>query len=126
MSLYTELAADAEELIAEFGQQMTFSRTVHGDYDPSAGGSSQTTVTWTGNVVVQPASQGTIESFDVRVVDGTLIESNLRSLLISAAMERAPEPGDKVAFEGSTWTLLGATPLNPSGTPLIYTATARR
>lgn len=107
---------------------LTFRRAVAGEYDPEAG-SSTTELSWGGIAVVLPASKGTIEAFDQRVEGGTLIESNLRALIIAAqGMERAPAPQDLVVFaDGSVWTLLGCTSLDPDATtPIIYRGTVKR
>lgn len=126
MSFYSDIAADVELLIQEFGQSLTFTRETPGEYDPALSTVTASIATWIAQVVVQPASAGTVQAFDVRFEAGTMIETNLRSLLISPASGYVPKPGDKVSLEGSDWTLAGATPLNPAGTPLLYTATAKR
>lgn len=108
--------------------ELTFKRRVPGQYDPATGGSTDVEVTWTGIAVVLPASQGTVQAFDVKFENGTLVESTLRGLLIAAhGMQYEPGPGDRVAFpDGSTATLLGCTPLNPdAANPIIYQATAQ-
>lgn len=110
---------------------LTFTRIVKGSggYNPDTGefdGDSE--VTFTGTGVILQASQGTVEAFDVRLVNGTLIESTLRSLLIAAhGMTHEPGPGDTVTFpDGREGTLLGCTPFNPDGTnPILYQATAQ-
>lgn len=77
--------------------------------------------------VVLPASKGAIEAFDNRIEAGTLIEANLRQLKIAAAgLLFEPKAGDLVEFEGSRWTALGCTPINPAGIPLVYTVTVKR
>lgn len=77
--------------------------------------------------IVLPASKGAIEAFDNRVENGTLIEANLRQLKIAAKdMTFEPKSGDTVEFEGSKWTALGCTPINPAGVPLVYTVTVKR
>lgn len=108
--------------------ELTFSRSVPGEYDPETG-SSTTSLAWTGIAVILPASKGTIEAFDQSFESGTLIESNLRALIIAAqGMERAPAPQDSVTFDdGSVWTLLGCTSLDPDATtPIIYRGTVKR
>lgn len=124
---YEELQQDALELLEEFGCKIPFSRTIDGEYDPETGGSSGTTQTETATVVVLPASNGTVQAFDIKFDNGTLVESNLRALVIAAkGLDWMPSPGDKATFDGADWTFIGCTPINPAGTPLVYKASVRR
>jgi len=111
---------------------LTFKRTVTSDdpadYNPDTGEYEGADLEFTGTAAILPASQGTVQAFDVRFQSGTLIESTLRALLIAAhGMEHAPEPGDTVTFpDGKVGSLLGCTPLNPDGAnPIIYQGTAQ-
>lgn len=106
---------------------LTFKRTGKGVYNPRTGEYEGGDIEFTGAAVILPASQGTVQAFDVRFEGGTLIESRLRALLIAAhGMEQEPAPGDKVTFpDGKVGTMLGCTPLNPDGAnPVIYQGTA--
>lgn len=78
--------------------------------------------------LIEPASAGAIQAFDIRVESGTLIESNLRALTIAAHdLPIIPGPGDTAVFAGDSWTLLGNTPLLPDGKTYIYhKCTAKR
>lgn len=106
---------------------LTFKRTGEGVYNPRTGEYEGGDIEFTGVAVILQASQGTVQAFDVRFENGTLIESRLRALLIAAhGMEHEPAPGDKVTFpDGKVGTMLGCTPLNPDGAnPIIYQGTA--
>lgn len=110
---------------------LAFSRPgVDGGYNTDTGEMNPSTpaLDFTGTAVILPASQGTVQAFDVRFISGTLIESKLRALLIAAlGMEHEPRPGDRVTFpDGSAGTLIGCTPLNPDGeNPIIYQGTVQ-
>ena len=125
-------AQEALEMLQEAKEEgnaaeLTFTRTVEGVYDPVTG-TTTTTETYTGTTVILQASQGTVQAFDVRLEDNTLIGSRLRALLIAAhGMTHEPQPGDKVTFpDGKIGVLLGCTPLNPDGAnPIIYQGTAK-
>lgn len=125
-------AQDALEMILEAKEEghaaeLVFSRTEGGGYNPETG-ETGVLVSFTGTAVILPASQGTVQAFDVKFEAGTLIESKLRSLLIAAlGMAHEPRPGDAVTFpDGTTGRLLGCTPLNPDGAnPIIYQGTAQ-
>lgn len=125
--IYEELQQDALELLEEFGRKIPFSRTIDGEYDPETGGSSGTTQTDMATVVILPASNGTVQAFDIKFDNGTLVESNLRALVIAAkGLEWMPSPGDKATFDDADWTFIGCTPINPAGTPLVYKASVKR
>lgn len=125
-------AQDALEMLEEARAEgdaavLTFKRGGTGTYNPETGEIEGGETTFTGTAVILPASQGTVQAFDVRFEGGTLIESRLRALLIAAhGMTHEPAPGDKVTFpDGKIGTLLGCTPLNPDGAnPIIYQGTA--
>lgn len=73
------------------------------------------------HAIVSPASAGAVQAFDIRFESGTLLESNLRSLMIAAhGLAIRPKPGDIVELAGERWTLLGNTPLMPDGETAIY------
>lgn len=126
-------AQDALEMIGEaraegLAAELTFTRHGEGNYNPETGEMESGDITFTGIAVILPASQGTVQAFDVRFERGTLIESTLRALLIAAhGMTHMPVPGDKVTFpDGQVGTMLGCTPLNPDGAnPIIYQGTAQ-
>lgn len=127
-------AQDALQMLEEARAEgdaavLTFKRTTGtGEYNPDTGEFESGEIEFTGIAVILPASQGTVQAFDVRFEGGTLIESRLRSLLIAAhGMTHEPAPGDKVTFpDGRVGSLLGCTPLNPDGmSPIIYQGTAQ-
>lgn len=127
---YAAAAASALELIQEFGQSVTMTRTSAGTFDPGAGSiSGATTQTQTVVVVSLPASGGTVQAFDDRLRQ-ELIAGRLRffymapTLADGSALTFVPKPGDLLTFEGKKWELAGSTPLNPAGTPVLYNIAA--
>lgn len=127
MAFYDEMADMALEMLTEFGRVIQLSRVVGGDYDPDTGTSGGTTETQDATVVILPASNGTVQAFDIRFDNGTLIEQNLRALTIAAKdLAWIPVAGDKASFDGSDWTFIGCTPVNPAGTPIVYKAAVKR
>ncbi len=119
MAFYDEMADVALEMLAEFGRTIQLSHTVDGEYDPDTGTSVGTVETQDATVVILPASNGTVQAFDIRYENGTLIEQNLRALTIAAKdLAWVPIAGDKATFDGSDWTFIGCTPVNPAGTPV--------
>jgi hypothetical protein len=126
-AFYDRMQATALRLLTKFGREVQFSRTIAGEYDPEQGEAGGTVEQEPAIVVVQPASAGTIEAFDIKFEAGGLIEANIRALVIAAKdLAWMPTAGDKATFDGFDWTFIGCTPINPAGTPLVYKASVRR
>lgn len=133
---YAKAARTAERLIGRFGrpQGVTLKRMVPGsgpDWNPGP----PSWITYTCTAVILQASKGTIEAFDNRLERGSLIDEKLRYVVMSPQMVRTsatgpdhiePKSTDILEFDGSTWTVLGCTPLNPAGTPVYYPMGVRR
>lgn len=123
---YAALAEDAAASIAEAGRAITvrrYSRTV----DKVTGTGTGTPQEGTLTCLVLPASQGTIQAFDNRLEGGTLVDEKLRFILAAAhGAPFEPQSNDELEFDGATWRILGCTPLNPAGTPLLYRIGAMR
>jgi len=118
---YSSLAATADRLLGEYGQAVTFTRTVKTANGVDGTVTEGTPSTSTGYAVVLPASSGTGPAFDNRLEDGSLAHRKLRFLRVAAQdMTFEPKALDAVAFEGSTWEVVGCTASNPAGTPLVY------
>lgn len=126
-TIYERMQATALRLIAKYGRTVQFTRNEDGEYNPGNGTVGEDDQPEDATVVVLPASGGTVEAFDIKFDSGTLIESNIRALVIAAKdLPWMPKPGDKAAFDGDTWTFIGCTPINPAGTPIVYKASVRR
>ncbi len=121
-AFYEEMAAVAEELLQEFGRDITVTRYGPGTSDLVTGKVERPTqLSQTLRAAVLPASQGTIQAFDVRFMDNVLASENLRFAVMSTVGSTfMPEPTDEAQFDGSTWAVLGCTPLNVDGTAVIY------
>lgn len=126
MSLATTLQATAARAMKQNGTPITIVRNTPGVYDPATGttgaGVRLESPTY---AVVTPASGGTIQAFDIRFQNGTLIETNLRALQVAASgLAFSPKPGDVVeGLEGQTWTILGVTPEGVMGQAVLYKMT---
>ncbi|SEB99913.1 hypothetical protein SAMN05216205_1197 [Pseudomonas mohnii] len=128
MEFYDEMAQMTLDMMAEFGRPLTLRRTIAGKYDTSIGknrpGVVEEQVITT---IVRPASQGTVQAFDQKFQEGTLIESNIRALKIAAkGMLWPPAPGHVVILDGEEWKVIGVTPVSPAGIDLLYSASVMR
>lgn len=120
MTVYTAQIATALRLIEAKGTELTITKpgTSGGFNQPPGAGTA-----YTAKCVILPASSDSVRAFDNQFSDGTLIEQNLRKLLIAASgLTQTPEAGHTVSHDGATWSLIGVTPLAPDGTAIIYKA----
>lgn len=116
MSFYSDLAADASGLIAEFGAPIVLVRK-SSEYDPEEGVTTDQD-THTGMAVRT--------QYSLRDIDGTLIlQSDVRLLVSAADNMPQPEHGDSVSFDGNVYTVVNATPLRPADVTLYYDVQAR-
>lgn len=135
LAFYRDKANVVTRMFADKGRQLEWFRASSepGSYDPIDDELTELPPLQQDVVcIVLPASKGTIEAFDNRLVSGTLIEQNLRFLKIAAVgpnmlpLEFEPFAGDWTFFEGSRWRALGSTPINPAGVPLLYNVAVER
>lgn len=135
---YARAQQTAKKLLTKFGRQITLKRSSPGStlppYSPYSPGPA-TQVSYTCTAACLPASKGTIEAFDNRLEGGTLIDENLRYVLMAPQIVRTsetgddnvtPHSGDVLEFDGDKWTVLGNTPLNPAGTIVLHQMGVRR
>lgn len=123
MTFYGNLASTAQSLIASKGRTLTITRGDEAVYDPVTDTMTPPDEVTSGTfqAVVLPARMGMIKDFEQWLTQGALIEENLRFVLAAAkGTAFVPKSGDVMSFEGSDWTVLGCTQLNPAGTALIY------
>lgn len=122
---YQNAQKTALRLIDRFGQSTKLVR-VSSDYDPVSGVTSDTLNQITDATVVSlPASSGTVQGFDNEFKED-LKKGKIRFFYIAAkGLGFEPEGGDLIVFEGELWDIGGGTPLNPAGTPVLFTVGCR-
>jgi len=123
MSFYAESATAALALLEKFGKTLTLSRDGGGTFDPVAGRytaeDADSTEPVTG--VILPLTK-----IDDNQYLEQLIQGKLRRVIIAAkGMALKPQAGDKVTDGSTIMEVIGSTPLNPAGTPLIHKINAR-
>jgi hypothetical protein len=126
---YAATAAKTAAILAKSGAAMSLRVTTPGTYDPATGTETgATSADYACVGIVLPASKGTIEAFDNRFENGTLIEQNIRSVKLAASgLAVVPAGGDKLIINSEEWHVMGCTPLAPDGvTNIIYTLGVRR
>lgn len=119
MSFYDELAATAEELLAEFGAAATLSRSTPGAYDPATGTDTPATTT--------TQCRAAVFDYATRLVDGTLVRQGDRQAFVSVlGLTFEPQPSDTMLWGGVTYTVVRVTQTAPSGQAVLYELQVRR
>lgn len=129
MSAFMQRMADLTlSKIDQFGQEIPFSREKV-THDPVTGETTKgTQITMRLACIVTPASRGTIQAFDNRLSANDTLELSKIRFVLAAAKGATFEPvaGDAAEFDGHMWEVMGATPVAPDGTPILYRIGVRR
>ncbi|WP_419795112.1 hypothetical protein MYA83_12690 [Pseudomonas palleroniana] len=116
MAFYDEMAVMALEMITEFGQSVTISKTEPGEYDPETGGEAP------GTTVEQVAPGILLDFTGQELQNNSLIRQGDKKLKIAAqGLTWVPGLLDKVVAQGRTWSIVPPLKeVNPAGTPILY------
>jgi len=120
---YATLAKNADKQLAKFGQQLTVSR-----YAPSRNATTgavtkgAATLTDTVSAIEVPVTANLLGTFGVSLESNALVAKTVRAFKVSALLSFQPAPKDEITLaDGTIWPVIGCTPVNPAGTPIIYT-----
>jgi hypothetical protein len=116
MAFYDEMAVMALEMITEFGQPVTISKTEPGEYDPEIGGDSP-------GATIEQTAQGILLDFTGQEFQSnSLIRQGDKKLKIAAqGLEWVPDLLNKVIIQGRTWSIVPPLKeVNPAGMPILY------
>lgn len=111
MSLnYTQLAATAKKLITDNGQLVTFKAKSRGAYNPAAGHTSQSTSTYTAQIVMldKPKAEQTEETKQFEIQDAI------------AHSETEPSISDTATINGRNFRVLSVVRIQPATTVVYY------
>lgn len=115
-TFYDEMSVMALEMITEFGQPVTISKTQPGEYDPEAGGESP-------GATIEQTAQGILLDFTGQEFQtNSLIKQGDKKLKVAAqGLEWVPDLLNKVIIQGRTWSIVPPLKeVNPAGTPILY------
>lgn len=115
---YAKSKATSRKLLSNFGQSMTLSQIVHGTYDETTGTATDTTVTTTDTGVILPYSDG------VSTINGSLVLRGDQQILIQMAV--VPKPTDKISANGTVYTIINVSALEPAGINVLYDLQVRK
>jgi hypothetical protein len=114
---YDDMAATALELLAEFGQSVTLSRTTGGSIDPVTGAV-------TAGTDASVITTGLIKPYPDKMIDGTRILASDRELVLSN--EQVPLSTDKPVIGGEEFAIVDIKTVSPAGTDVVYFCQARK
>lgn len=118
MTFYSELAADAKLLLAEFGQDVTLATVTQGTYDVNTGTTTDSTVTQSGLKAV-------VTKYNQAEIDGTkILQGDCKVIIESAA---TPSVNSIVTTaDGTVFTVIDFVKIAPSGEVVIYKLQVRK
>lgn len=109
---YSEIAAMASEMLAEFGTSVSVSRVTPGSYDPSTGSNSAgTTETW--------ATNGLRLEYADAEIDGQQVQRGDLRILLAVVTGLDPKSGDSLDIGGDVFRVVKSKPLKPA-TVAVY------
>lgn len=107
-----EMAAVALELITEFGEAVTFTRTTEGAYNSATGTTASATTSNFAGVAVP-------QNYDSEEIDGTnILQSDLR--LITNAVATRPEPQDQVSIDSVLYRVINVSRITVNSNDVAY------
>lgn len=112
---YTGLQSSAQMLLQKFGQQLTFTRTTKGNYDPNTGQTSDSTADYTKYGCAFDYS-------DAEKADQTIQEGDRRVL----AESHEYKIGDKVSLNSETYRIVGISEIRPAATIVAVNLQVRK
>lgn len=120
---YSEVATGANELLAEFGQQVTIRTVTTGVYDPATGSVSSSSVDVIGKAAeFDFGSHLSGSSF----TKGTVITAGDKQLLLSPVGITEPQQGSFVIIGSVTWSIAAVKVTGPAGIPVLYELLLRK
>lgn len=117
-ALDTKLRAKVLSLLAKLGAAATYV-VVDDSYNPASADIDRRTASYT--IKITPPS--TPKEF----AEGELIEQrDLECLIAASGLAFVPKPGDKLVFQGVTFSVVGAPPIMSGDLACAYTLRLRR
>lgn len=122
---YQNAQNTAQRLIKQFGVATKLAR-VSGSYDPVTGAtSSESTQTTDATVVSLPTTNSLGLKGDDKFMED-LKRGKVRGFYVAAKdLTFEPQSGDFLLFQGAILDIAAVTPLNPAGTPVLFSIGCR-
>ena len=111
MAFWADMAAVANDLLAEFGAPVTLRRRSGGTFDPVTG-------TATGETTTTLTTTGYVKPFRTDLIDGSRIQRGDRMLVLDDT--QAPAMGDTVLIGTDYWHIIDIETTSGPSTPVCY------
>lgn len=121
MSISTQLEVDAEQLLTDFGYDVTHRRVTGQDssgYDPATG-----TVGTTAND--DETVRGVFLQYRTNDPDFSFVERGDRKLVLSGAVSKVPREGDRVLGEGDEVEIIAVRTIKAGANVIAYVCQVR-
>lgn len=123
MTLYADLAAVADDLLAEFGQPVTIRRQTPGSYDPDTGSATVTTADESGYGAVFDFG---LHQSGLSFSAGNMILAGDKQMLLSPVGITVPAPGHLAIIGSETWAIVSVKTTAPAGVAVLYECLLRK
>lgn len=116
---YAAAATNTAAVLAKSGTTMSLRVTTPGTYDPATGAE-------TGATTADYATVGVLTNDKAQFVDGTLVRSGDKVILMAASVAVRPLTGHDVVVGSVVWRVIAVDAVEPSGVPVLYKVQVRR
>ena len=116
-SLYDKLQNTASSMLTKYGQNLTLTREVETDFNPTTGAKSQDLFTFTGH--------GASFDYQSSEIDGELVQTGDIKLLLEKTTT-APAINDSVRIDNVNYRVMDVKKASPGGTVVFYTCRLRK
>lgn len=120
---YAEIAALANELLADFGQTLAITTHVAGEYNPATGTSSSSVTSHEGFGMVMDYG---LHGSGISNSPDSLIQQGDKQLLLAPGLVTPPMLGDVVTFDGADYKINNVKTISPAGVCVLYDCNVRR
>jgi hypothetical protein len=117
---YQRIRDQVAVIIGKYGAPMVLRVPAPGAYDPATGGRA------TDSPYVDYSCFGTVDEYDIRDIDGTLIKEGDKRVTLSAS-SAMPDPvkGNILIMAGVEWSVERCKPTAPAGISVVYEVQVR-
>jgi hypothetical protein len=114
---WSELALTVDDIVSEFGQRITVTRNMYGEYDVDTGLVTNTQSTYVLN--------GVLFDYGEKDINGTTILKGDKKLLVQPTGISTIENSDIITVNGKDYTVVNVTETNPAGINLLFEVALR-
>ena len=115
---YAKIAQTATNLLAKFGQQVTFVSVTEAAYSTTTGGAAVTEV--------ETLVTGVMLEYKTAEIDGTRVQEGDVRVYMEAKQGIDPKAGDKMLIDSVTWQVITSRPLKPGPVIVLHDLQLRR